>query len=404
MLKTWQVIKHEYTRHVFEKRFLFSLLSLPGLILAMALVFFIISLVMLDRTPIGFVDLAGVLVDPQPLEQEGTFFDPQIDFISFPGIEEAQTALDEGTIQAFYIIPETYPDSLNVELVFYEQPDPAYQSNFNQFVRKNMGMFDDLDPIVQERLKDTSLITVSTLDRTREMVEGDWLMMVLPFIAGVIFIIVVLTSGGYLLQAVVEEKENRTMEIVITSISPNQLMTGKIIGNIGVGLTQLVVWFVFGWIALLVGGQFWPFLQDFSLPADYVLVMALVMIPSFIMIAAIMSAIGSTMTEMQEAQQISGMFSLLITIPFYVVTPIMNNPNGILARVLSFFPFSAPITLLMRMGFTVIPIAELAISIGLLVIFSVLAIWFAGRVFHMGMLRYGKKLTFKEIFRKKVQI
>ena len=403
MLKTWQVIKHEYTRHVFEKRFLLSLLSLPGLILAMALVVFIISLVMSNKSPIGYVDLAGILVDPQPIEQEGTFFEPIIDFISFPGTDEAQADLDEGTIQAYYIIPETYPDSRNVELVFYEQPDTAYQSQFTQFVRNNLGMFDGLDPLVQERLEDTSLLTVSTLDGTRQMAQGEWLMTVLPFIAGVIFIIVVLTSGGYLLQAVVEEKENRTMEIVITSISPNQLMTGKIIGNIGVGLTQLVVWLVFGWIALLVGGQFWPFLQDFSLPADYVLVMALVMIPSFIMIAAIMSAIGSTMTEMQEAQQISGMFSLLVTIPFYVVTPIMNHPNGILARVLSFFPFSAPITLLMRMGFTVIPIGELALSIGILVAFAFIAIWFAGRVFHMGMLRYGKKLSLKEIFGKRAQ-
>ncbi len=404
MLKTWQVIKHEYTRHVFEKRFLLSLLSLPGLILAMALMFFIISLVMSDQTPIGYVDHAGILDDPQPLEQEGTFFEPQIDFISYSDVDDAQADLDEGAIQAYYIIPAAYPDSLNVELVFYDQPASSYQSQFTQFVRNNLGIFDGLDPLIQERLEDTSLITVSMLDRTRQMAEGEWLMTFLPFIAGVIFIITVLTSGGYLLQAVVEEKENRTMEIVITSISPNQLMTGKIIGNIGVGLTQLVIWLLFIWIALLVGGQFWPSLQDFSLPADYGVVMALVMIPSFIMIAAIMSAIGSTMTEMQEAQQISGMFSLLITIPFYVVTPIMNNPNGILARMLSYFPFSAPITLLMRMGFTAIPISELALSIGILVAFAIFAIWFAGRVFHMGMLRYGKKLSLKEIFRKKVQI
>jgi len=404
MGKTWQIIKHEYTRHVREKQFLFSLLSLPGLILAMVLLFFIISLVMGDRTPIGYVDYAGVLDDPQPLEHEGTFFEPQVEFISFSSQDEAQSALDEEIIQAFYIIPETYPDSLNVELVFFDQPAGSHQSQFAQFVRKNLGMFDGLDPLVQERLQDTSFITVSNLERTRRMAQDEWIMNFMPFIAGIIFIIVVLTSGGYLLQAVVEEKENRTMEIVITSVTPNQLMTGKIIGNIGVGLTQLVIWLIFIWIALLLGGLFWPALQDISIPADFILVMVVVMIPAFVMIAAIMSAIGSTMTEMQEAQQISGMFSLLVTIPFYLVTPIINNPNGVLARVLSYFPFSAPVTLLLRMGFIEIPLGELAISVGVLIAFGVLAIWFAGRVFHMGMLRYGKKLTFKEIFRKKVQI
>ena len=404
MGKTWQIIKHEYTRHVREKQFLLSLLSLPGLILAMVLLVFIISLVMGNRSPIGYVDDAGILVDAQPLEQEGTFFEPAIEFIRFPNQDEAQSALDEETIQAFYIIPETYPDSLNVELVFYDQPGGSYQAQFTEYIRKNLGLYDDLEPMVEERLQDTSFVTVSNLERTRRMAQDEWVMTFMPFIAGVIFIIVVLTSGGYLLQAVVEEKENRTMEIVITSVNPNQLMTGKIIGNIGVGLTQLVVWLVFIWIALLIGGQFWPVLQDFSLPADFILVSILVMFPAFVMIAAIMSAIGSTMTEMQEAQQISGMFSLLVTIPFYVVTPIINNPNGVLARVLSYFPFSAPVTLLLRMGFIEIPMGELIISISVLVAFGVLAIWFAGRVFHMGMLRYGKKLTFKEIFRKKVQI
>jgi len=404
MTKILQIIKYEYTRHVFEKRFLFSLLSLPGLLLGMGLLVFLISIIMVNTSPIGYVDRAAVLVDPQPLEGEGTLFAPQIEFVSYPDEEAARAALDQEIIQAYYIIPETYPESLEVKLVFHELPESAYQSQFNQFVRQNMGMFDDLDPLVQERLQDTSVITVSSLDRTRQMVEGDWLMMSLPFIAGVIFIIVVLSSGGYLLQAVVEEKENRTMEIVITSVTPNQLMTGKIIGNIGVGLTQLLVWLVFGWIALLVGGQFWPFLQDFSLPADYSLVMVLVLIPSFVMIAAFMAAIGSTMTEMQEAQQISGLFSLLVTIPFYVIMPIMENPNGTLARVLTFFPFSTPITILTRMGFTTIPIGELALSITILVAFACFAIWFAGRAFHMGMLRYGKKLTLKELFGKRVQV
>lgn len=403
MIKIWKIIKYEYKRHVFEKRFLFSLLSLPGLILGMALVAVLIALIMHDSTPVGYVDRSGVLDDPQPLEEEGTLFYPQIDFISYPNVNAAQSALDDEAIQAYYIIPETYPESLEVELVFYEELGTGYQTQFNQFVRQNLGLFEDLDPLVEERLEDTSMITIRSLDRTREMAEGDWMIMSLPFIAGVIFIIVVLTSGGYLLQAIVEEKENRTMEIVITSVTPNQLMTGKIVGNIGVGLTQLVIWLIFGWIALLIGSQFWPFLQDFSLPADYSLIMVLVMIPSFVMIAAFMAAIGSTMTEMQEAQQISGFFSLLVTIPFYVIMPIMQNPNGTLARILTFFPFSTPITILTRMAFTTIPTGELALSIALLVAFAVFAIWFAGRAFHMGMLRYGKKLTLKELFGKRVQ-
>jgi ABC-2 type transport system permease protein len=79
------------------------------------------------------------------------------------------------------------------------------------------------------------------------------------------------------------------------------------------------------------------------------------------------------------------------------------NPNGILAVVLSYFPLTAPITILMRSAFTVVPVWELAINITLLVAFAIFAIWFAGKAFRLGMLQYGKKLSIKEIFRKRIE-
>ncbi|MFN2304541.1 MAG: ABC transporter permease, partial [Anaerolineales bacterium] len=148
------------------------------------------------------------------------------------------------------------------------------------------------------------------------------------------------------------------------------------------------------------GGRFWPILQDFSLSTDYLVVLLLVMLPSFVMIAALMAAIGATMTETREAQQVSGMFSLPITIPFYLATPIMMNPNSTLAIILSYFPLTAPNTILMRMAFTVIPAWQIALNVTMLFIFSILAVWFAGRAFRIGMLQYGKKLSIREIFRK----
>ena len=158
-----------------------------------------------------------------------------------------------------------------------------------------------------------------------------------------------------------------------------------------------MVWLVFGFIGLKIAGNFWPILQDFSLSPDYITVMLLIMLPSFVMVGAVMAAIGSTMTEMREAQQISGMFSLPFMIPFYVSSAIVMNPNGPLAMVLSYFPLTAPITILMRMSFTVVPAWQIAINIATLVIFAIFAIWFATKAFRLGMLQYGKKLSFKEV-------
>lgn len=403
MRKVWHIIKYEYQRHVFQKRFLFSLLSLPLAAVAMILVALVIAAFSTDTSPIGYLDRSGVLQDVDRSSDQGSLFEPMIEFTAYGSEEQARSDLEDGDIQAYYIIPESYPQSPEIELVYFDSPDSAARRQFTNLIRRNLDTFQGLDPQVQERLQSGAIVTVASLDGSREMREDQWFMIFTPYIAGIMFVIVVMSSGGYLLQAVVEEKENRTMEIVITSVTPNQLMTGKIIGNIAVGLTQLVIWLFFGWIALRVGGLFWPPLQDFSLPGNFALVLVLMLLPAFIMVAAFMAAIGSTMTQMQEAQQVSGLFSLPIMIPYYLSTTLMMNPNGTLAMVLSYFPLTAPITILMRMAFTVVPAWQIAISIALLVVFAGLAIWFAGRAFRMGMLRYGKKLSIKEIFGKRVE-
>ncbi len=403
MGKIWQIIKYEYRRHVFQKRFLFSLLSLPIAAGAMVLVGVLVAVLSIDASPVGYIDRSGALQISEQTGEEGTIFEPIIEFKDYQDADQARADLEAEEIQAYYIIPEDYPQSLKIEVVFFDEPGTGVQAQFNRMIRNNLDTFEGLDPQVKQRLQEGGDVTVASLDGSREMREDQWFLIFTPFIAGIMFLIVVMTSGGYLLQAVVEEKENRTMEIVITSVTPNQLMTGKIIGNIAVGLTQLVVWLVFSWIALLVGGLFWPPLQAFALPTDFALVLIFMLLPAFIMVSAIMAAIGSTMTEMQEAQQVSALFSLPITIPYYLSTPIMMNPNGVLAEILSYFPLTSPITILMRMAFTVVPTWQIMISISLLVLFAALAIWFAGRAFRMGMLRYGKKLSIKEIFGKRVE-
>jgi len=403
MTKIWKIIKYEYTRHVFQKRFLFSLLSLPVFVLVMVGVAFIAAFFSIDTSPVGYMDPAGMLENAVREEMDDSIFDPQIEFLPYQDLTQAEADLQAGDIQAYYILPESYEQALQVELVFYDEPAGEIQSQFNDFLTDNLTLHDNLDPQIEARLEDGSLITMKAVDGSREMRQDQWFVVLIPIIAGIMFFVVIMTSGGYLLQAVVEEKENRTMEIVITSVSPNQLMTGKIIGNIAVGLTQLVAWLIFAWIGLKVGGQFWPVLQDFSLPANYVAVLLLVLLPSFVMIAALMAAIGATMTELREAQQVQGLFSLTIMVPYYLSSSLMMNPNSPLAIGLSYFPLTAPVTILMRFSSTVIPAWQIAIHILLLIAFAAAAIWFSGRAFRMGMLRYGKKLSLKEIFGKGVE-
>ncbi len=398
MTKIWHIIKHEYIRHVLQKRFLFSLLSLPFGLIAMIGIGALVAWLMIDTSPVGYVDHAGILKETTLPEQSISPFDPEINLIEFSYENEAKDALDSETIQAYYVISAAYPEVNEIQLVYFDSLGSEYQFQFMEILRRNIPAFDDIEPAVKTRLAEGSQMVMVSLDESREIREDQFMAIMMPFASGLLFFIVIMTSGGYLLQAVVEEKENRTMEIVITSVSPGQLMTGKVIGNIGVGLTQLVVWLLFGWLAIIIGGQFWPPLQDFSIPAGYMGVLFLVLLPSFVMVAAIMATIGATVTETQEAQQASGLFALPLTIPYYLTSFIMMNPNGTLATVLSYFPLTAPITILMRMAFTVVPLWQIALNITILVVFAILSLWFAGRAFRLGMLQYGKKLPLKAIF------
>jgi ABC-2 type transport system permease protein len=403
MDKIWRIIKYEYTRHVFQKRFLFSLLSLPILILVMFAVAILVAFVSIDKTPLGYVDQSGVLDSAAREEKNSTLFNPVIEFIPYQNAEQAETALNNGQIQAYYLLPETYPQNLDVQLVFIKEPAYEIQGQFSDFVGQNLSLFDNLDPQVERRLAEGSQLTITALDGSRETSQDQWYTFMIPLIAGILFFFVVITSGGYLLQAVVEEKENRTMEIVITSVSPGQLMTGKIIGDIGVGLTQLLVWVLFGWGSLMIGAMYLPALQDFSLPPEYLIVFLGILIPAFVMIAAVLAAIGATVTELREAQQFQSLVILPVMIPYYIVSTFMANPNGTLATILSFIPITAPIAMLLRMSFTIVPTWQVVLASMILILSAIFAIWFAGRAFRLGMLQYGKRLTIKEVFRKQVQ-
>jgi ABC-2 type transport system permease protein len=175
-------------------------------------------------------------------------------------------------------------------------------------------------------------------------------------------------------------------------------MAGKIIGNLAVGLFELVIWTIFTVIALKILPNFIPMGDPPEIPFSYILLIVATFLPAFVMIAAAMGAVGATATDMKEAQQVAGFFTLPIVIPYWFMTAIMFNPNGAIAVTMSLIPFTAPLALPMRAVFTTIPFWQLALSVGMLTILAVFAVWLAGRVFRLGMLRYGKKVRLKEAF------
>ncbi len=398
MNKTWLIIKHEYLRHVKRKRFIFVVLSMPFFILLITGIGFITAILSADNTPVGYVDRSGLLTDPLMPDFESPLpFTQPMQILPFTNEDQAQAALDNDQIQAYYVIQEEYYQSGNILLVANQEPDSTVHRDFREFL--SINLLKDVPEGIANRLLEGSQVEVRTTQEDGGMSSDNIFAFILPFLAGFLFMIAVSTSGSYLLQAVVEEKENRTMEIILTSSSPTQIMTGKVIGNLSVGLTQLVIWIIFGLLGVIVLQSLIPEMQSPQIDLGFLGLMVLTFIPAFVMIAAMMATLGATATESREAQQVAGLFTLPIVIPFWFFGVLIESPNSPLAIGLSIFPFTAPVSLPLRAAFTTIPVWQIVLTISLLFILAFAALWLAGRAFRLGMLRYGKKLTLKELFK-----
>jgi len=395
MKKFWLIAKHEYFRHVLRKRFIVSILSMPiffAFIIAMG---FISAYMQYDRTPIGYVDHSGVLANAQRDPGAKDVFE-YAEITAFADEAAADQALAAKEIRGYYVLSSDYLQTGKVQVVANEAKGTEGQSQFREFLLYNL--LKDRSVEERERLLAGPVLEIRSLDGERSMGDNNILGFLVPMIAAILLIISINTSGGYLLQALVEEKENRTMEMIVTSVSPMQLMAGKIVGNLSVGLTQIGAWLAVVIIALVIVVRFIPLGQGFQLDAGYLGLLILVMLPAFVMIAALMALVGATATEAREAQQIAGLFTLPLAVPLWFVSAILANPNSALSVGLSLFPLTAPLAISLRAGYTDIPLWQTILAISLLILCAIGALWLAGRAFRLGMLRYGKRLTWREIF------
>jgi ABC-2 type transport system permease protein len=400
MNKFWLVFINEYKRHVLRKRFIFAILSMPIFFGFMVLVSMLSVWVQFNDDPVGYLAPAGILENAQAALRQSDDIFSSPEFIRYADEDSAIADVRSGRIQAYFLLGENFMNNGETTLVKGTEAGANIEDDFNKFLRYNLMASFPSD--LANRLSEGTNLVVRAADGSREMSVDNWLAILLPILTGILFIIAVNISGGYLLQAVVEEKENRTMEIIVTSVSPTQLMAGKVAGDLLVGLTELAAWVAFSVLALKLAPNWLPMGQSARVDPSMILVIVAIYLPAFVMIAAAMGALGATATEAREAQQVAGLFTLPIVLPFWFITSIMFDPNGKLATGLSMFPLTAPLTMPLRMAFVTVPAWQIVVTIASLIILAALMIWLAGRVFRIGMLQYGKRVSLKQIFAKRI--
>ncbi|MCX5754856.1 MAG: ABC transporter permease [Gemmatimonadetes bacterium] len=224
------------------------------------------------------------------------------------------------------------------------------------------------------------------------------------FIIAFLLYMMIILYGQNILRGVLEEKTTRVAEVVIASISPETLLAGKVIGVGAVGLTQQLVWLSFS-VAVSAYGMGMAAAMGmgaFQLPQVSVLQMVclvLYFLLGYTFYASLFAAVGAMCNSQEEATQAAQPVMMLLVASIILVQPIMTQPTGTMATVMSLLPFSSPIIMPLVMSGTQVPMWQLALSLGGLMVSCVAAIWVSARIYRVGLLMTGKRPTMKELVR-----
>lgn len=392
MRNFWLVARHEYRRVVMRRAFLVATVAIPlgmALLIALAIV---VAVGGESRLPLGYVDQAGFLQESrQELLPDG---EDRIDMRAFADETAARAALENEEIQAFFVLPSDFRETQQTDLFYLsDPPSNDVWGDFDDFVRVNL--LADASPAVRQRLMEGPAVTVEDVTNGRRFSEDAFINLIMPFVATFFFFIATMFASGYMLQVVADEKENRTMEMVLTAVTPWQLVGGKAFGLLAAALTQLGIYLAAAAVGLLIAAPRVAALQQFTMPWSYLGIMALFFFPAYVLIGALMVAVGSAVTELQQGQQMAGLFNLLFILPIMLTPLLMEDPGHPIMVFFTFFPTTSFLTISLRWGLGTIPLWQIGVSWLLLVGTAVFMVWAAARVFRAGMLRYGQPLNWQ---------
>ncbi|HQV61746.1 MAG: ABC transporter permease [Chitinophagaceae bacterium] len=236
------------------------------------------------------------------------------------------------------------------------------------------------------------------------------------YVAGFLIYFILLIYGSQVMMGVMEEKTNRIAEVIVSSVKPFQMMLGKILGIGLVALTQFFLWIAFVLIVYNVGkasgagggmatemvGSMQKMFASVNVPL-ILFCFGFYFLAGFFFYASLYGAIGSAVNEdMREAQSLSFPITMLVIISIALMTAAISDPTGPIAVWGSIIPFSSPIVMMARIPYGVpgtVPVWQLALSMGLLILGFIFTVWFAGKIYRTGILMYGKKPSWKEMIR-----
>ena len=398
MNKTLLIFRHEFRRTIKRKGFIIMTLIVPVLALLAIGVFQLVSAIIepseVETTIIGYVDEAG------GFDQYTT--QGNIELVRYDTQDEATKALINDEVSEYFVIPADYISTGVINRYTLErqlETPQAIAAVIKNFITSNL-LADKVPPETVYRIEAPLNLTVTTLTETGEVAteQGGWGNVLVPALFSFLLAFSIIFSAGYMLSGLVDEKENRLIEVLLSSVSTRQLITGKAMGLGTAGLIQVAVWLVSLPLLLnLASSTFGGFFSAIQLPANFIVLGLVYFVLGYLFFVVVAAGIGAISTNTQEGNQLVGILTVPVFIPFWFGSLLFIFPNSPIWVVLTIFPITAPVTTMLRLGVSDVPIWQLVVSIVVLGLSIVGVLFVAIRVFRTYLLMYGKRPSLGEI-------
>lgn len=420
--KFWIITKREYISRIRSKGFIISTILGPILILIITILPAVIKILSTEDTEMKIFILDNT---SQKVGENIILKAPSKFLLTNENIQVLNKKIISGDIDAYIYLDDKVFETYKIPVFtkggggigFIELISNVVGDELRKQNLKKVGLPNDIIELIEKDFK------IDTRKVTKEGLKKDYstFYSVLGYIMAFFVYIMLAIYGSSVMRGVIEEKSNRIVEILVSSAKPTDILFGKVVGIGAVGLTQIIIWIFLGLIILSVlpnlilliqptnlseianiSDQNIQNLQKFEIPDISIwLVLTLIFyfIAGYFLYSTLFAAIGSAVDQEQDAQYISTPLFIPLIFPILISTYLMSNPDGVFSVIFSLFPFFAPILMTMRIASTNVPFWQIFLSYILMILTFWLCIWISSKIYRVGILIYGKKPNYREIFR-----
>jgi ABC-2 type transport system permease protein len=391
MNKTLLILRHEFLHTIKRRGVIIVTIIVPLIALLVIGVSQLVSGIAkppVEITTIGYVDESGGF---QQYTKQGN-----ITLVRFDTPVAATEALVNGDIKEYFVIP---PDYISTGVVrrYNLQRELTAPANITTAIRNFLLsnlLAEKVPTATVDRVEAPLNLVTTRLTETGAVApeQGGLENLIIPGVFSVLLALSIIFSSTYLLQGLGEEKENRLIEILLSSVSPQQLLTGKVLGIGAAGLVQVAIWVISAPLLLnLASSSIGGFISAIQLPAHFLVLAVMYFILGYLLFAVLSAGLGAISSNSREGQQLIGIFTIPLLIPLWFGSLLIAFPDNPIWVVLTILPVSAPAEVIIRLGVTDIPAWQLSASIAVMLLSIIGGLLLTAKVFRTYLLMYGKR-------------